>query len=95
MKIKKIAVILRKDHHFHLEDGRKIPAVYPNEGYAVMVFLENSPIDKDFEDNVWVPSSDEIMRILQLMKESDEHTYKMLGHGWNGKRPYWKLQDFM
>jgi hypothetical protein len=33
--------------------------------------------------------------ILEALDESDELTHELLGHGWNGKRPFWKLQDFM
>jgi len=95
MRIKKIAVVLRKDHYFCLEDGRRIRAVYPNEGYAVMVFLENSPIDKDFEANVWVPSVEDLEKIKAALDKSDNLTHKMLGHGWTGKRPFHKLEDFM
>ena len=94
MRVKKIAVVLRKDGFFHY-DGRLIKAIYPNEGYGVMVFLESSPIDKDFEASVWVPTAQELQLILEALDESDELTHELLGHGWNGKRPFWKLEDFM
>ena len=94
MRVKKIAVVLRKDGFFHY-DGRLIKAIYPNEGYGVMVFLEASPIDKDFEACVWVPTAQELQLKLEGLDESDELTYELLGHGWNGKRPFWKLHDFM
>jgi len=94
MRVKKIAVVLRKDGFFHY-DGRLIKAVYPNEGYGVMIFLESSPIDKDFEAYVWVPTAQELQLILEALDESDELTHELLGHGWNGKRPFWKLHDFM
>jgi len=95
LRIKRIEVVLRKDGFFHLSDGRKIPAIRNGNGYGVMVFLESSPIDKDFSELVWVPSDKEAKDILRLMDESDKHTHKMLGHGWAGKRPFWMLQDFM
>jgi len=94
MRVKKIAVVLRKDGFFHY-DSRLIKAIYPNEGYGVMVFLESSPIDKDFEASVWVPTAQELQLILEALDESDELTYELLGHGWNGRRPFWKLHDFM
>ncbi len=94
MRVKKIAVVLRKNGFFHLEN-RKIKALYPKDGYGVLVFLENSPIDKDFEACVWVPTAEDLERIRAALDKSDDLTHKMLGHGWSGKRPYWKLQDFM
>lgn len=94
MRIMEIAVILRKDGFFHW-NGRLIKAVYPGEGYGVMVFLVPSPIDKDFEACVWVPSVKELEAIQKALDESDGLTHNLLGHGWNGKRPYWKLVDFM
>jgi hypothetical protein len=94
MRVKKIAVVLRKDGFFHY-DGRLIKAIYPNEGYGVMIFLESSPIDTDFEVSVWVPTAQELQLILEALDESDKLTYELLGHGWNGKRPFWKLEDFI
>jgi len=94
MRIKKIAVVLRKDGFFHW-NGQLVKAVYPGEGYAVMVELEPSPIDKDFETLIWVPSADELERIRRELDKSDRLTHDLLGHGWNGKRPFWKLHEFM
>ncbi len=94
MRVKKIAVILRKDGFFHY-DSRLIKATYPNQGYGVMVFLEPSPIDKDFEACVWVPTAQELQQIQEALDESDDLTHELIGHGWNGKRPFWKLEDFM
>jgi hypothetical protein len=95
MRVKKIAVVLRKDGFFH-HDGRLIKAIYPNEGYGVMVFLESSPIDKYFEAHVWVPAAQELQLILEALNESDELTHELLGHGWaSGPRPFQKLEDFM
>jgi hypothetical protein len=94
MRIREIAVILRKDGFFHY-NGRLIKAVYPAVGFGVLVFLEPSEIDKDFEANVWVPSAEELEQIGKALDESDRKTHELLGHGWNGVRPYWKLEDFM
>ncbi len=60
-----------------------------------MVFLENSPIDKDFGTSVWVPKADELEKIIQFLDKSNELTHELIGHGWNGRRPYWKLHEFM
>ena len=94
MRLKKVAIVLRKDGFFHYE-GRQIKAVYPNQGYGVMVFLEPSPIDKDFEANVWVPSAKELEQIQRALDKSDELTHDLLGRGWGGARPFYKLEDFM
>jgi len=94
MRILRFAVVLRKDGFFHLDD-RKVKAVYPGEGYVVMAFLKPSPIDEDFGFPVLVLSCDELLEIQRKMRESDELTHKLLGHGWNGARPFWKLQDFL
>lgn len=94
MRIREVAIILRKDGFFHLQD-RKVRAVYPNAGYGVMVFLDPSPIDKDFEAYVWVPSVEDLEKIRAALDKSDNLTHELLGRGWNGVRPFWKLQDFM
>ena len=94
MKLRDIAVVLRKDGFFHY-DGILVKAIYPKSGYVVMVFLDPSPIDKDFEAYVWVPSVEELEAIQRALDKSDDLTHSLLGHGWNGKRPFWKLEDFM
>jgi len=94
VRIREVAIILRKDGFFH-HGGKQIKAVYPENGYGVMVFLENSPIDKDFEANVWVPSVEDLEKIRAALDKSDNLTHDLLGHGWNGKRPFHKLEDFM
>ena len=94
MRIEEIAVVLRHNGFFHWND-KLIKAVYPNEGYCVMVFLDPSPIDKDFEAYVWVPSVEDLKAIQKALDKSDNLTHDLLGRGWNGKRPYWKLHDFI
>ena len=94
MRVKKIALILRKGGSFHHE-GQKIEAVRPGDGYAVMVFLEPSQIDEDFGYPVWVPSAEELEQIKKALDKSDELTHKLLGHGWTGKRTFFKLHEFM
>jgi hypothetical protein len=95
MKVKSIEVVLRKGGYFH-RNGDKIKAVYPREGYAVMVFLESSPIDVDFKEPVLVLSCEEFEEIGRKLKESDEKTWKLRGKGWtNGPRPFVKVHEFM
>ena len=94
MRVKEILVVLRKDGFFH-HDGRRIPAVRPGSGYGVMVILEPSQIDLDFGVPVWVPSQDELEQIQKALRKSDELTHELLGHGWAGRRPFYKLEDFM
>jgi hypothetical protein len=99
MRIRNIVVVLRKDGFFHW-NGQFVKAFYPGKGYAVMVFLEASPIDKDFETYVWVPSVEEVEEILNSFDKSDELTCQLRGgKGWDhGPRPYrlsQKLAEFM
>ena len=94
MRVKEILVVLRKDGFFHYQD-RRIPAVRPGDGYGVMVILEPSQIDTDFGTYVWVPSQDELEQIQKALRKSDELTHELLGRGWAGIRPFWKLEDFM
>ena len=94
MRVKEILVVLRKDGFFHY-NGRRIQAVRPGSGYGVMVILEPSQIDQDFGVQVWVPSQDELERIQAALEKSDKLTHDLLGRGWAGIRPFWKLEDFM
>lgn len=95
MRVKRMDVIRRKDGFFHKVNGVKVKAVYPKQGYVVMVVFENSPIDQDFEENIWVPSINDLKRIANLMDESDRLTFELLGHGWDGERPFHKLEEFI
>lgn len=94
MRVKKIALVLRKDGVFQYE-GREIRAARSGSGYAVILFLEPSPVDKEFQAFVWIPSADELEQIQKALNKSDELTHDLLGHGWGGKRPFYKLYEFM
>lgn len=106
MRVKKIVHVLRQEGYFHYED-QKIKAYHRGDGYGVDMVLEVSPLDVDFglspelydalegvEFHFFI-SYDEYEDIGHKLKESDELTYQLLGHGWNGKKPFWKLHDFM
>lgn len=96
MRVKNIRLVLRKDGHFYY-NGKKVKAVYPGEGWGVMVELEPSQIDRDFATYIWVPSEEELKLIAEKMRESDEKTWRLRGgKGWTGgPRPYVKLHEFM
>jgi len=66
MRVKSIELVLRKDGFFHY-NGSRVKAVYPREGYAVMLFLEPSQIDLDFREPVVVLSCDQIKEINRNM----------------------------
>lgn len=87
---------------FHYFRDRKIQAVRVGNGFGALVTFEMSQIDHDFKEalhsnevGVWVPSAEELEQIKQALDKSDRLTHDLLGRGWNGKRPYWKLEDFM
>ena len=61
----------------------------------MFVFFEESPIDVDFAETVWCPSAEELRRLAALMDKTDDLTFKMLGHGWEGKRPYHRLEELI
>lgn len=96
MKVKSIELVLRKDGFFY-HNGEKIKAVYPREGYAVMLFLEPSQIDVDFGVPVVVLTCAQLEELQHKMKESDEKTWRLRGgKGWtNGPRPYTKLHEWI
>jgi len=60
-----------------------------------MVLMEPSQIDQDFGAYIWVPSQFEIEEIQKALDQSDKLTHKLLGRGWGGLRPYYRLEDFM
>ncbi len=94
MRIKRVEIIRREDSYFHTEI-KKIKAHYQGNGYVVMIFFESSPIDNDFGENVWVPKAEELQQIANSLDKSDHMTYEMLGHGWDGDRPYHRLEEFV
>ena len=88
-------LVRRENGFFHYMNGKQVKAYYPKRGYCVMVFFEDSPIDTDFNENVWCPSAKELRRVADMLDESDKLTYDMVGHGWGGERPYHRLEEFM
>lgn len=95
MKVKRMELVKRENGFFHYMNGKRVKAMYPRRGYAVMIFYEESPIDSDFGEKCWVPSAEELRRLADLMNESDRLTFDLLGHGWDGTRPYHKLEEFV
>ena len=96
MRLKSVEIIKRDQGFFWLPNGSKVKAVYPRRGFAVMVFLEDSPIDLDFKAKVWVPRARELQRIKEALDKSDRLTHELLGRGWGyGDRPYLKVADFL
>ena len=102
-------VVLRKDGYFHLPD-RKVKAVRSGDGYGVDVVFEASQLDCDLgglpnetltvlhgtaqEFHFFITAKD-LKRIELLMDKSDRLTYDLIGHGWEGERPYHKLEEFV
>jgi len=107
MKVKKIVHVLRQGGYFYY-NGQKIKAHHHGDGYGVDMILEVSPLDVDFglppelyealqgvEFHLFI-NYEEYEDIGRKLKESDELTYQLLGHGWaSGPRPYQKLHEFM
>lgn len=109
MRVKGIKLVKRFNGFFELDDGRRIPAVHRGNGYGVVVVLEPSKLDVDFglpeiafrilrefgAVFYLFLEADQLEELQHKFKESDELTHRLLGHGWSGKRPFWKLEDFM
>jgi hypothetical protein len=95
MIVKRIDIIKREDGFFHPGNKPKIKAYKHGEGYGVMVFFEISPIDTDFGEYVWCPKAEELTRMTNMMHETDHMTFKMVGHGWEGVRPFHMLEEFI
>jgi len=78
---------------------QRVPAYYrrnnPCPGYAVALVLKPSQADRDFGVPILFLSADELEVIQRALDKSDELTHQLLGRGWGGKRPFWKLEDFM
>ena len=88
-------LVKREGGYFTGWNGKRIKAVKHGEGFGVGVYFERSPVDDDFGETVWFPSDEELWRILRLLHESDKKTFEMLGRGWEGERPYHKLEEFV
>lgn len=99
----------REGGFFHLSDI-KVKAVRKGDGYGVDVVLEASQIDCDLgnlppqtlevldttaqEFHFFITAKD-LKRIEILMDKSDSLTFELLGHGWDGERPFHKLEEFV
>ena len=94
MKVKRVDIIRREDGFFHTEKG-KIRAFKHGSGYGVFVYFERSPIDSDFGELVWTPKAEELRRMADMMDQTDHLTFKLLGHGWEGVRPFHMLEEFV
>jgi hypothetical protein len=109
MRIKRIDTVKRQGGYFHLPD-RKVKAIRKGDGYGVDVVFEASKLDVDFgglppetlavfnstdqEFHFFVTAKD-LERIELLMDKSDRLTFDMIGHGWDGERPYHRLEEFI
>ena len=95
MRLQSIEMVRRENGFFHFR-GRQIKAYYPRRGYAVMLFLEDSPIDYDFNAKVWIPSALDLQKIKEALDKSDRLTHELLDRGWDhGDRPYLMVGDFL
>ena len=109
MRVKRVDIVKRQGGFFHLPD-RKVKAVRKGDGYGVDVVFEASQLDCDLgglpeetlmafnataqEFHFFITAKD-LERIELLMDKSDRLTYDMVGHGWDGKRPFHKLEEFI
>ena len=109
MRVKRIDIVKREGAYFHLLD-RKVRAVRSGDGYGVDVVFETSQLDCDLgnlpketltvlnataqEFHFFITAKD-VKRIELLMDKSDRLTYDLIGHGWEGERPYHKLEEFV
>ena len=93
--VKRVDLVRREDGYFMGWKGKRVKAVKHGNGVGVGVYFERSPVDDDFNELVWFPTDADLMRILNLLHESDRETHKMLGHGWEGKRPYHMLAEML
>jgi hypothetical protein len=93
------ALVYRSYHGFTGFSTPSVPAYYrkdnPVDGYGVALILEPSPADQDFGAPILFLSEDEATAIDEAFDKSDDLTEKLLGRGWNGKRPCHKLHHFM
>ena len=77
----------------------QVPAYYrkenPVDGYAVALILDPSPADVDFQVPILFLGEIELRIIKEALDRSDDLTHKLLGRGWNGSRPFYKVEDFI
>ena len=109
MRIKRIDVVKREGGYFHLPE-RKIKAVRKGDGFGVDVVFEASQLDCDLgglpqetlndftnsaqEFHFFITAKD-LQRIELLMDKTDPLTFGLIGHGWDGERPFHKLEEFL
>ena len=109
MHIKRIDILKRQGGFFHLSD-RKVKTVRKGDGYGVDVVFEASQLDCDLgrlshetlavfnataqEFHFFITAS-QLSRIECLMDKSDSLTFELVGHGWDGERPFHKLEEFV
>ena len=109
MVIKRIDTLKRQGGYFHLPD-RKVKTVRKGDGYGVDVVFEASQLDVDLgrlpseslavfnataqEFHFFITAS-QISRIEMLMDKSDRLTFDLIGRGWEGNRPYHRLEEFV
>jgi len=109
MRLRAVVIILRKNGFFHTGDAityrsydrfkgfpyRFVPAVRKGNGWGVALVLKTSQVDTDFGISTLFLTDGHLKAVEEAFKKSDELTHELLGHGWNGQRPFWKVEDFM
>ena len=109
MRVKRIDIVKREGGFFHLPD-RKVKAVRSGDGFGVDVVFEASQLDCDLgnlpketlsilngtaQEFHFFISAKDLERIECLMDKSDSLTFELVGHGWDGERPFHKLEEFV
>ena len=109
MLVRAIVIIPRTQGIFHLDQTEiyrsyrqfqgfqktKVTAIRKGEGYGVALILEQSQVDADFGEKTVFLTEQQKKAIIEAFELSDKLTHELLGHGWNGERPYLKVEDFM
>jgi len=109
MRLRAVVIVLRKDGFFHTGDAiiyrsydsftgfpvKQVPAVRQFSGWGVAIVLRQSQVDADFGAQTLFLEEQHLRAIEEAFRKSDELTHDLLGHGWNGVRPFWKLEDFL
>ena len=109
MIVKRMDLVKREGGYFHLPD-RKVKAIRKGAGYGVDVVFEASQLDCDIgglspetlavfsatgqEFHFFINAS-QLSRIEMLMDKSDRLTFDLIGRGWEGNRPYHRLEEFV